>query len=35
MNDYDMDSATETPLHATIEQNLIKAYQRYLASLDA
>jgi hypothetical protein len=25
----------QTPLHAAIEQNLIKAYQRYLASLDA
>jgi hypothetical protein len=25
----------QTPLHAVIEQNLIKAYQRYLASLDA
>lgn len=24
-----------TPLHAVIEQNLITAYQRYLASLDA
>ena len=25
----------QTPLHAVIEQNLIKAYQRYLASQDA
>ncbi len=25
----------QTPLHAVIEQNLIKAYQRRLASLDA
>jgi len=25
----------QTPLHSVIEQNLTKAYQRYLASLDA
>jgi hypothetical protein len=25
----------QTPLHSVIEANLIKAYQRYLASLDA
>ena len=27
--------AVQTPLHATIEQTLIKAYQRYITSLDA
>ncbi|WP_423224351.1 hypothetical protein [Candidatus Amarolinea aalborgensis] len=27
--------AVQTPLHATIEQTLIQAYQRYLGSLDA
>ena len=26
---------TQTPLHAGIERNLIKAYQRYMSSLDA